>query len=365
MSLAALPSRVEVDAAASTATVSAGLRWGDVASELHAQGYALRTMGSLPHIGVAGSVATGPTVRRRQRQPRDGGAGAGAGDSDGELVRGSAGSRTATVSRQRRRVGALGIVTAVTLEVVPTYDVPQDVYVDLPWTEALERAGRGHGGRHSVSLFTDVAGRRRGPGLAQGRASHRAAPRCAARRTWRGARAATIARHPLPGLAARLATEQLGEHGPWHERLPHFRLEFTPSHGDELQSEYLVARSHAVGGARGAARAGDRSPPVLQVSEIRSWPRDDLWLSPAHQRHCLALHFTWVQDQPAVAVCSLVEAALAPFAPRPHWGKVFVTAPDVVAASYPRFDDMRALVADLDPKGVFRNDFVDTYLPLA
>jgi xylitol oxidase len=158
-------------------------------------------------------------------------------------------------------------------------------------------------------------------------------------------------------------TRQLGEPGPSHERLPHFRLEFTPSAGEELQTEYLLPRERAVEAFEALATIADEIAPVLQVSEVRTIAADELWLSPAFERDSVAFHFTWVKDDAAVRpVMGAVEERLAPFEPRPHWGKVFSVKPDDVAARYAKLPQFRELARRYDPSGKFRNAFVDPYL---
>ena len=182
--------------------------------------------------------------------------------------------------------------------------------------------------------------------------------------SWLGGRLADGPRHPVPGMAAENATEQLGVPGPWHERLPHFRLAFTPSSGEELQSEYLVPREFGVAAIEALGRIGDRIAPVLQISEIRTIAADDLWMSMAFERDAVGFHFTWIQDDAAVTpVVSSIEEALAPFAARPHWGKVFGTPPETVRGLYPRWEDFAALLRRYDPAGKFRNEFMDRYFP--
>jgi xylitol oxidase len=150
--------------------------------------------------------------------------------------------------------------------------------------------------------------------------------------------------------------------GPWYARLPHFRLEFTPSSGDELQSEFLVPRDAGVAALLAVAGLRELLTPVLQTCEIRSVAADELWMSPSYQRDSVALHFTWVKDEVALApVLAALEEALAPLAARPHWGKLFVA--DDVRALYPRWVDFVALLARYDPAGKFRNDFLDRYFP--
>ncbi len=182
-------------------------------------------------------------------------------------------------------------------------------------------------------------------------------------RSWFGARPADGPRHPVPGVDPVHCTEQSGRPGPWFERLPHFRLEFTPSAGDELQTEFLVDAADAVAVLGAVRELGDVLAPVLQVSEVRTIAADELWLSPASGRASVAVHFTWTDDAAAVApVVAAVERALEPFAPRPHWGKVFSLDPATVRSRYPEADRFAALARELDPAGTFRNAFVAPYV---
>jgi xylitol oxidase len=159
-------------------------------------------------------------------------------------------------------------------------------------------------------------------------------------------------------------TEQLGVPGPWHERLPHFRPDFTPSSGQELQSEFFLPRDGAPAAIEAMRGLGDLLAPVLQISEIRTIAADDLWLSPAYGRESVAFHFTWIEDGAAVdPVLDAVEERLLPLGARPHWGKVFHAAPERIRALYERADDFRALMRRFDPEGKFRNPFVDGFFP--
>jgi len=362
VTLAGLPPAIDLDAGRATATVSAGLRYGDLARALHQSGRALRNLGSLAHISVAGSCATGTH---------------GSGDANGclatavtalEMV--TADGDLVTVSRDGDperfpgmvvALGALGIVTRVTLETVPAFDVRQYVYEDLPLAQVTEHFGDITGAAYSVSLFTGW----RGPLTWQAWLKYRADEPGAPRPEWMGGQLAGGARHPVAGLSAESCTQQLGVPGPWHERLPHFRLEFTPSVGDELQSEYLVPRGRALEALAALQPLADRLAVVVQVSEIRTVAADDLWLSMADERDSVAIHFTWISDWAAVApVLAEVERAIAPMQARPHWGKLFGTDPDVLAGLYPRLDDFRQLLHEYDPAGKFRNDLLEHVLLL-
>ena len=178
-----------------------------------------------------------------------------------------------------------------------------------------------------------------------------------------GARAATLDRHPILGIDPVNCTAQLGVPGPWSDRLAHFRMGFTPSNGDELQSEFFVSREQAVAAIATVRQLADTIRPLLQVCEIRTIASDDLWMSPQYGRDSVGLHFTWRPDQAAVLrVLALLEAALAPFGARPHWGKVFVAEATTIAPLYPRHADFARLVDRLDPRQAFRNAWLERHV---
>ncbi|MGW7541703.1 FAD-binding protein [Streptomyces sp. NPDC054770] len=348
VSIAGLPPAVEVDTGARTVRVAGGVRYAELARAVHARGLALPNMASLPHISVAGSVATGThgsgvangslaaPVREVELVLADG--------STARIARGDAGFDGAVTS-----LGALGAVTALTLELEAAYDMAQTVYTELP-LDGLDFAAVS-GAAYSVSLFTDW----REPGFRQVWVKRRT-DRPAVDFGW--AAPATEAMHPVPGMPAGNCTQQFGVPGPWHERLPHFRAEFTPSSGDELQSEYLLPRHAAVDALHAVDGIRRTLAPVLQTCEVRTVAADPQWLSPAHGRDSVALHFTWVDDLAAVLpVVRRLEAALEPFDPRPHWGKVYAVPGEVLRGRYPRLGDFRALARDLDPDGKFTNPF--------
>lgn len=338
-----MPPLIEIDDAAARVRVGAATTYARLAPELHARGFALANLASLPHISVAGSVATGthgsgvgnPSLSAAVR-------GLELVTADGSVVileRGHDDFPGAVVA-----LGALGVVSALTLDLVPAFELRQYVREgvpdDAPFDEVMADG-------YSVSLFTDFRDTRawiktRGepPGG-----------------DWHGTRPADGPRHPVPGMPAESCTVQLGVPGPWHERLPHFRADAPPSSaGDELQSEWLLERSHAAAALRELRAAGDRIRPVLQISEVRTVAADDLWLSPSYGRDSVAVHFTWVKNPEAVLpVIKLVEDVLAPFDPRPHWGKLFTRRPAVP-------DRFRDLVRRYDPDGTFGNTFTRTLL---
>ncbi|MEV7199358.1 FAD-binding protein [Streptomyces griseoluteus] len=349
LSLAGLPPVIDVDTSARTVRVGGGIRYAELARTVHAHGLALANMASLPHISVAGSVATGThgsgvgngplasAVREVELITADGGT--------LRIARGDARFDGAVTS-----LGALGVVTALTLDLEPAYEVEQHVFAELPLAgldyETVAASA------YSVSLFTDW----RAPGFRQVWLKRRT-DQAPVDFPW--AEPAAGAMHPVPGMPAVNCTEQGGVPGPWHERLPHFRAEFTPSSGSELQSEYLLPRADAPAALHALDAIRETLAAVVLTCEVRTVAADAQWLGPAYGRDSVALHFTWIEDAVAVLpVVRAVEAALGALDARPHWGKVFEMPAAVVRERLPRLADFRALVAGLDPTGKFTNAFV-------
>ena len=344
VALDALPGEVEVGDG--TVTVPGHLRYGDVAERLEPVGLALHNLGSLPHISVAGAIATA-THGSGTANLATAVAALELVTSSGELVTARRGDPD--FDGMVDSLGALGVVTRVTLDVEPDYEIRQRVFEGLPWDAVPDAFGAGY----SVSVFT-----RWNETADQVWVKSRGEPPA----DLPGARAAEADVHPL-GLDPVHATRQLGVPGPWSDRLPHFRMEFTPSAGEEIQSEYLVPREHAVAAIDAVRSLGDALRPALQVAEIRTIDADSLWLSPQYGQDTLGFHFTWKREPELVTrLAGALEVALAPFAPRPHWGKVFLAGSATIADRYERLPDFRDLRERLDPRGAFRNEWLERHV---
>ena len=358
LSLDGLPADVVVDRAAGTVSFSAGLRYGELAEVLQAEGVALANLASLPHISVAGAVATATH---------------GSGDANGNLATAVAGLEIVTSSGELLTasrgdadfdglvvgLGALGAVTRIALDVEPAYEVRQRVFEGLAWSALLEQFDEITSAGYSVSVFT-----RWSEAIDQvwvkGRVTE--APE-RARGDLFGAIAATVERHPILGLDPVNCSPQLGVPGLWSDRLPHFRMGFTPSSGQELQSEYLVPRRHAAAAVQALRGLAEVVRPVLQVSELRTVAADRLWMSPQYRQDTIAIHFTWKPEPDAVQRALVeVEAALQPMEARPHWGKLFLAGAEAIAPLYQRLPDFTVLVDRLDPRGAFGNAWLDTHV---
>jgi alditol oxidase len=351
VTLEALPiEAVAVDRDAGTVTVAGPVTYAQLASVLNGEGLALANLASLPHISIAGAVATathGSGVRNRNLA-----AAVRAIElvtSDGELF--SVGRGDPDFEGMVVGLGATGVVLRLTLDVESGYEVAQRVFERLSWDAFCEHFDEVMASGYSVSAFTlwgdavdQVWVKSRGEPPAE---LFDAAP-------------ATADVHPIPGLDPVNCTAQMGVPGPWSERLPHFRSGFTPSSGEEIQSEYLVPRPRALEALEALRALAATVTPLLQISEIRTVAADSLWMSPQYGRDTVGFHFTWVRRQAGVErALRVIEAALLPLGARPHWGKLFLAGADVVAPRYGRLSDFRALLERLDPRGAFRNSWLE------
>jgi xylitol oxidase len=360
ISLARLPRRVEIEPATRSVVVDGGGRYGEVCGELDRAGFALHALASLPHISIAGACATASHGSGDERQNLAAAVSAielvtATGDTK-VMRRGAEGDAFdgAVVS-----LGSLGIVTSLTLDLEPAYEMRQDVYLDLPTAAFAEHVDSITAAADSASFFTRWRGGIDQVWLKRRVGSDGFAPEP----ELFGARRAETDVHPIPGMPPENCTPQRGAVGRWHERLPHFRLDHVPSSGNELQSEYFIQRDGLVSAVVALDALGDRLSPLVQVSEIRTIAADRQWLSMAYGRPSAAIHFTWIADERAVReLLPVVEAALAPFDPRPHWGKLFAIPPREIADRYPMRQAFVRLARQLDPEGVFTNDFVERYV---
>jgi xylitol oxidase len=358
LSLKPMDRVVALDPQASTVTVEAGVTYGQLGPYLHERGFALHNLASLPHISVAGACATathGSGVRNGNLSTAvsalelvtaDGDLLTLSRDKDGDIFLGSV-----------VHLGALGVVTKVTLDIRPTFAVSQEVYENLPLSQLSDHFDSIMAGGYSVSLFTDWQKGRISEVWVKRRVGAEGAGTADMGRY--GATRAARNLHPIVELSAENCTEQMGVPGPWYDRLPHFRMGFTPSSGKELQAEYFVSRGDAVEAILAIERLRDRVGPHLFISEIRAIDADNLWLSPCYKRPSVAIHFTWKPDWDAVRnLLPVIEKELSPYKARPHWGKLFAIDPATLQSRYERSGDFRDLARKYDPRGKFRNEFL-------
>jgi xylitol oxidase len=358
LSLEALPSQVTVDGAARAVTLGGHTTYGELAAALGSPRLALANLASLPHISVAGAVAT---------------ASHGSGDRNGNLATSVAALELIGADGELLRIargepefdgfvvglGALGAVLRVTLDVEPAYDIAQRVYEHLPWETLLEHFDEITASGYSVSAFT-LWGEDIEQVWVKARVDQRGTH---LPETLFGAVAATAERHPIPGVDPVNCTQQLVVPGPWAERLPHFRMGFTPSAGAEIQSEYLVPRAHAIAAIEALRPLAGMIAPLIQTSELRTVAADRLWMSPQHGTDTVGIHFTWRREPaPVRAALERIETALSPFGARPHWGKLFLAHAATIEPLYERHRDFVELVERYDPGGTFRNEWFERYV---
>jgi alditol oxidase len=345
---------LHIDRDRMTVTVEGGISYGTLSKHLYLEGYALHNLASLPHISVAGACATATH---------------GSGVGNGNLATAVTALEIVTASGDLLcltegdsdfygavvNLGALGIVTSVTLKIQPAFQVRQFVYLGLPFSSLESHFDDIVSSAYSVSLFTCWKSDFIDQVWQKCTDLDRAVPV-----SLFGATLATKKMHPLPDHSAENCTDQLGEPGSWHERLAHFKMDFTPSSGEELQSEYIIPRRHAIAALSAVNAIRDVISPVLHVSEVRTAASDSLWLSSSYDVDVVCIHFTWKKMWDVVrTILPVIEEVLAPYGARPHWGKLFAMEADRVCDLYPKMDDFEALAARLDPNEKFRNEFLE------
>jgi len=358
LSLKAMDKVITLDPSARTVTIEAGMTYGQLCPYLDGKGFALHNLASLPHISVAGACSTATH---------------GSGDGNGNLATAvsaleliTASGEVVKLSRAQDAVsfqgavvglGALGVIARLTLDIQPRYMMQQYVYENLPLSALKEHFDAIMSSAYSVSLFTDWQKQRLNEVWLKRRIEE--GKSFEAPMEFFGAKPATKNLHPIAELSAENCTPQMGVPGPWYERLPHFRMGFTPSAGKELQAEYFVPREHAIEAILAVERLRDQVGPHLMISEIRSIAADDLWMSPCYKAPRVSIHFTWKPDRTAVQnLLPIIEKELAPFNARPHWGKLFTLSPRTLRAKYEKLPDFVDLCTQYDPKGKFRNEFL-------
>ena len=348
---------IRIDTVAEEVMVEGGARYGDVATTIERKGYALANLASLPHISIAGAVATATH---------------GSGIDNGNLATAVTGLQIvtadgtlATFSRETHpsefdgmvvNLGALGAVATLTLRIEPSFQLCQQVFPHIPLGLALENIDGLLGCAYSVSLFTTYGDRTIDQVWVKRRIDQ--GPPISA---LLGVAPATEKLHPLAGHDPSCCTTQQGIVGPWHERLPHFCMDFTPSSGDELQSEYFIPREHTAAAYQALLALSAEIQPLLYVSEIRTVKEDLLWLSPAYGRGVTAFHFTWRQKPSKVlAALEKIEALLLPLGAQPHWGKVYLKPP----TGYAKMADFMSLRQAFDLGKKFVNPYIERALEI-
>lgn len=362
VSVRSLDQVLGLDEAAKTVTIGAGMSYGQLCPWLSEKGYAIHNLASLPHISVAGACATATH---------------GSGMKNGNLPSAvigiefvDAAGNVQTLSREKDgdkfagaivHLGALGVLTKLTLKVEAAYEMYQHVYQDLPVAELRDNFEDIMSAGYSVSLFTDWQTDKVNQVWIKSKVGE--ALKRVGEPEFYGAKLFDRKVHPILDHSAESCTEQMGEAGPWYERLPHFKMEFTPSSGKELQSEFFVPLRNGVAAYEAIQALADQVGPLLMISEVRAIAADDFWMSPCYGQDCIAFHFTWKQDiKHLQRLLPVIQGALEPLEVRPHWGKVFSIPKAKIQQLYPKLADFKALMRAYDPNEKFVNEYLRKHL---
>jgi xylitol oxidase len=348
INLSKMPQVIEVNQEKRLVKVSAGLTYGELAPALDKQGWALHNLASLPHISIAGSIATGTHGSGIKNQNLANQViSLSVVTADGDLRNISSGDSEFNALVVGLGLGA--IVYQYELKVEESYQIRQVIYPEIPLVEIRGNFDQIMSSAYSVSYFTDWADPQIGNLWCKFR-DDQVIPQSIG-----GAAAATRKFHPIPSVDPQACTEQLGEPGAWFERLPHFKLEFTPSVGEEIQSEFYVARKDADAALAAVAALGAEIAPLLWITELRTIAADNLLLSGSYQRDTLAIHFTWKKVDAIYPVIAKIENALKPFEARPHWGKVYTTTFEEAVSKFSELAKFKEVIESLDPTRKFEN----------
>jgi len=350
---------IRIDKEKFRVSVGAGIRYGTLAEYLEKNGFALHNLASLPHISIAGACLTathGSGVKNKNLS-----------SAVAEMDIIDASGKTHMLSREKNpdqlngavvNLGALGVITRVSLDIQPSYQVGQWVYENLSFDTLRDHFDQIMGAGYSVSLFTDWRNKNCSEVWVKSKLTKTEQVKPMA--DFYGAKPASRNLHPIVELSAENCTDQMGLPGPWHERLPHFKMGFTPSSGKELQAEYFVPREHSYEAIMAVEKLHEQISPHLLITEIRTIDADEFWMSPCYRQPSTTIHFTWKPEWPDVKkLLPQIESALSPFNAKPHWGKLFAMKPAVLRSRYTRYQDFVSTAREFDPNGKFRNDFLN------
>jgi FAD-linked oxidoreductase len=287
--------------------------------------------------------------------------------ADGSVVTCSAESRPELFAAARVGLGALGVITAVTLRCVPSFTLAADER-PVPLEEVLEQFDTLADGNDHFEFYWFPYGRKAlvkrnnrlaGPG-----------PVPAAMPGWRrfwefevmenaafGAlcRAGRARPSLIPALnrfsSAALSSRVYADSS--------HRVFVTPRRVRFVESEYAVPRESLRDVLAELRRAVPRlAGPVMFPVEVRVAAADDIWLSTAYGRDSAYIAIHQYAGLPYQAYFDLFESIVAGVAGRPHWGKMHSLDAGRLRALYPRYDDFRRVRAEADPEGRFGNQYL-------
>ena len=349
-----MPKEIIINKEKKSVTVSAGLKYGEVAEELHKNGWALHNLASLPHISIAGAIATGThgsgsnngilaTAVKSFDVVLADGSFRNINSSDGDLFYGGV-----------IGLGLIGIVVRVELEIQPTFNLGQNVYLEMSRNNFRNNFEEIMNSGYSVSYVTTWQQ------AVDGEVWVKFLEGSNPPKELFGSKPATEKLHLLKNHSAEPCNDQLGIIGPWHLRLPHFKMEFTPSSGTELQSEFFVNKAQASSVLLALEAIADQISIPLMGSEIRTIASDNFWMSPQYKSDDVGLHFTWKQVPETFEAVKAIEEVLAAFHYRPHLGKIYSATPAYISSVFPKFKNFQQLITEIDPKNKFGNEMTDS-----
>uniref|UniRef100_A0A915D0Y3 FAD-binding PCMH-type domain-containing protein n=1 Tax=Ditylenchus dipsaci TaxID=166011 RepID=A0A915D0Y3_9BILA len=353
---------LSVDPSVPSVTVQAGITYTDLIPFLQSIGLAIPMMASLGEISIAGAINTAVH-----------GSGAGIGNlatqvlglqmvlADGSVVQYSKGQNDTELAAATVGLGALGIVTQVTLQAQPTYNLAINVFENMDMSVLdTQLYNITHSG-YAINMWSTFGT----PGVldqvwittkvdsngvnAYGNVSQ-----------LYGAPAATAQSSPIAALPPTYVVPQMGIVGPYYERLTDYDLGLSGQEGQQTQSEYYVDFDDFVPALKALQTLSAEINAVVYVALFRITEKDELWMSPQYKKTTMAIHFSWQPklDQ-VMALLPKIEAALAPFNPIPHWGKLYTLKPEQYLPLLPKYPEWREQVELHDPTHKFRNKWLE------
>ncbi len=348
---------VSIDRIEGSVWVQAGITYGELSLVLDSEGLALKNMASLPHISVGGAIATATHGSGFQNQCLSSQALALKFVlADGSLLEVDKHADPELFQACVVHLGAIGALVEVKLALVPRFEIAQSVFLNVKFESAVNQLMEILSLGYSVSLFTQWKGDCLDQIWVKRLPSEPSPDRFL---NGIGASKAQQKVHPILDVDPVNCTDQLDIPGPSFDRLPHFKFDFTPSHGEELQSEYLIPQPYAQDALRALHAHQSAFDKHLLISEIRTIAADSALMSPFCAVDAMGIHFTWKKDWHSVkAILPLVESVLSQYQPKPHWGKLWAMKPKQVAQSYPGLSEFKKTIQKYDPNKKFQNPFL-------
>ncbi|MEU9029073.1 D-arabinono-1,4-lactone oxidase [Streptomyces sp. NPDC048383] len=355
----------EVDRAAGTVTVAAGTVLKDLNLALAAQGLSLTNMGDIMEQTVSGATSTG--THGTGRDSASIAAQIRALDlvtADGRLLHCSEKENPDVFAAARLGIGALGVITSLTLAVEPLFFLTareEPMGFDRVTAEFDEHVAENEHFEfywfpHTGNCNTKRNNRSQGPAAPPGPVSAWIEDELLSNGVFQAVnslgRAVPAA---IPGIA-KVASRALSART--YTDIP-YKVFTSPRRVRFVEMEYALPRERAVEALRELKSVVDRSG--LRISfpvEVRTAPADDITLSTASGRESAYIAVHMYRGTPYQAYFTAAERIFTEYGGRPHWGKVHTRDAEYLAGVYPRFGEFTALRDRLDPDRLFGNDYL-------